>query len=286
MNCIKVKLIILFMLSSFISIGQQRETIDLWPDKVPGETVKQPVKFSDNTSGDVSRISEVTNPFLTVYKPESPNTSKAGIIVCPGGGYNILAIDKEGYEIAEWLNTLGYTAFVLHYRIPKKQKGAAQDIQRAIKIVRSKASAFNLNSEKIGLIGFSAGGHLSALASTNENTSFYDKQDAIDEVSSKSNFTMLIYPAYLDQGENKTIVPAFSLDENTPPFFIFGTADDHFGNSSLVMAQALRNNKTSVELHLYQEGGHGYGLRKGNKAGETWPKLAETWLLELLNPLD
>ncbi|MDN3665835.1 Ca2+-dependent phosphoinositide-specific phospholipase C [Algibacter miyuki] len=267
------------MLSTVVSWGQSSETIELWTNKVPGESSeKQPAKISGNTSGNVKRLSEVTNPLLTVYRPEQPNASKAGIIVCPGGGYNILAIDKEGDEIAEWLNTLGYTAFVLQYRVPKNDKGAAQDIQRAIKIVRSKASEFQLDTNNIGLIGFSAGGHLSALASTTFKTPFYESQDEIDAFSSQSNFTMLIYPAYLDKGENKTIHPDFTLDKDTPPFFIFGTADDPYGNSSFVMGQALRDNKTPVELHVYPKGGHGYGLRDGNAAGEQWPKLAKEWL--------
>ncbi|MEP3838614.1 MAG: Ca2+-dependent phosphoinositide-specific phospholipase C [Algibacter sp.] len=279
MHYLKSKLVFVFLLSTVFTWAQSNRTIALWPNNVPGEiSEKQPAKISKNTSGNVKRISEVTNPILTVYRPEHPNASKAGIIVCPGGGYNILALDKEGEEIAEWVNSLGYTAFVLQYRVPKNQKGAAQDIQRAIKIVRSKASEFYLDTDKIGLIGFSAGGHLAALASTNATTSFYEPQDAIHTLSSKSNFTMLIYPAYLDKGENKTLNPDFSLDQNTPPFFIFGTADDPYGNSSFVMGQALRDNKTPVELHMYPKGGHGYGLRKGNVAAKQWPKLAEKWL--------
>lgn len=259
--------------------AQDRAIIYLWPDAVPGETEeKHPAVISDNVSGGVTRLTDVTNPILTVFLPEKPNNSKAGIIVCPGGGYSILAIDKEGYEVAEWLNDLGYTAFVLEYRVPKKQKGAAQDVQQAIKLIRSKALKFNLDTHQIGLIGFSAGGHLSALASTNYKNSFYKKSDYLSDISPRPDFTMLIYPAYLDKGEGKTIDANFKFDEQVPPFFIFGTADDYYGNSSLVMAQALRNNETSVELHVYNNGGHGYGLRKGNTAAETWPILAEKWL--------
>ena len=287
MNGIKIKLITLFMLSAFISQGQQKPTINLWPNKVPGQVApKQPVKFSENISGGVTRISEVTNPLLTVFRPEKPNKSKAGIIVCPGGGYGILAVDKEGYEVAEWLNTLGYTAFVLQYRVPKNRIGAAQDVQRAIKLVRSKASEFNLDSEKIGLIGFSAGAHLSALATTHYKTGFYEAEDPIDAFSCRPDYTMLIYPAYLDSGENKTIDPQFQFDKNTPPCFIFGTADDNYGNSGIIMAQAIRYNKTKVEQHLYAKGGHGYGLRKGNIAAETWPKLAKTWLENIVKPIE
>ncbi|MCG9793088.1 alpha/beta hydrolase [Flavobacterium algicola] len=279
MTNLKVPFIILILLYSFKMSAQNNEIIYLWNTAVPDETEeKHPARQTDNVSGNVMRLTDVTNPTLTVFKPIKANNSKGGVIVCPGGGYSILAIDLEGYEIAKWLNELGYTAFVLEYRVPKKAQGAAQDIQRAIKMVRSRASDFNLDTEKIGLIGFSAGAHLSALATTNSKIDFYKKQDAIDDLSAKSNFTMLIYPAYLDKGENKTIDPAFTFDKQTPPFFIFGTSDDPYGNSGLVMGQAIRDNKTSVELHMYNSGGHGYGLRKGKKAAEIWPKLAADWL--------
>ncbi|MFB9057375.1 Ca2+-dependent phosphoinositide-specific phospholipase C [Mariniflexile ostreae] len=283
MKSLKPQAVLFFFFTTLMLLAQNKTTIEVWPLEVPGETeAKLPARKTANTSGNTTRLTDVTNPILTVYAPKKPNASKAGIIVCPGGGYNILAIDKEGEEIAIWLNKLGYTAFVLQYRVPKKQNAAAQDLQRALKIVRNKASLYQLETNKIGLIGFSAGGHLAALASTNYNKSFYDKQDDIDNVSSRPDFTMLIYPAYLDKGAHKTVDPNFQFDQHTPPFFIFGTADDNYGNSGLVMAQALRVNKTPVELHLYNNGGHGYGLRKGNPAAETWPVLAERWLGNIL----
>ncbi|WP_372774229.1 sialate O-acetylesterase [Mangrovibacterium sp.] len=263
--------------------AQTRDTLYLWPNEVPGELkVKQAAVVSDNSSGDVIRLAEVTNPCLVVYEPEESNHSGVGIIVCPGGGYNILAIDKGGYEVAEWLNTLGYTAFVLQYRVPKKQEGALQDLQRAIRLVRDKAYDYNLYPESIGLIGFSAGGSLCARASTLFNSEKYAKTDEVDELSCRPNFAMLIYPAYLDQGENRSLTPELTMSDFTPPFFIFGTADDKYGNSSLVMTTALRDQNIPVELHVLAEGGHGYGLRKGNIAAETWPMLAEKWLSRMV----
>ncbi|UMB54372.1 alpha/beta hydrolase [Lutibacter sp. A64] len=261
--------------------AQTRDTIYLWPDKVPGETeVKHLPITTANTKGNVTRLTAVTNPALVVFKPEKSNNSGVGILICPGGGYNILAIDKEGYEIAEWLNKLGYTAFVLQYRVPNKQLGALNDIQRAIRVVRNNAKKYNLDAEKIGLIGFSAGGSLCARASTRFTIDSYPKTDAIDQLSCKPNFSMLIYPAYLDKGKDRSITPELVLSNNIPPFFIFGTADDPYGNSSLVFTQALRDNGTPVELHLLPKGGHGYGIRPGNIAAETWPNLAKKWLLE------
>lgn len=283
MQHFKSQLPIILFLISFTIVAQTRVTINLWPNDVPGEiNDKKYAKILDNTSGNVTRLTDITNPILTVFLPEHPNDSKAGIIVCPGGGYNILAIDKEGDEVAEWLNSLGYTAFVLQYRVPQKRQGALQDIQRAISWVRSKTAFYNLDAQKIGVIGFSAGGHLSALASTSFNINSYEAIDEIDKQSSRPNFAMLIYPAYLDKGENKSLSSELKIDKDTPPFFIFGTCDDPYGNSSLVITTALRNINVSVELHILPKGGHGYGLREGNIAAETWPILAGKWMDKML----
>ncbi|WP_372757191.1 sialate O-acetylesterase [Mariniflexile sp.] len=279
----KLQLSAIILFFSFFISAQNREVLYLWPDEVPGETQPkhEPVQ-TDNTSEDVVRLTNINNPSLTVFMTETPNDSKGAIIVSPGGGYSILAIDKAGYEIAEWLNSLGYTAFVLQYRVPKKRIGALQDIQRAIRTVRSKASVYNLNPQKIGVIGFSAGGHLSALASTSYKKDSYLKIDGIDALSSRPNFSMLIYPAYLDKGENRSLSPELIIDEHTAPAFVFGTMDDPHGNSSLVIASALRDKKVPIELHMLHEGGHGYGLRKGNIAAETWTDLAEIWLSKMV----
>ena len=275
---------ILALFFALASSAQTRDTLYLWPDKVPGELkAKQAAVVSENSSGNVIRLAEVTNPSLVVFEPAKPNHSGVGIIVCPGGGYNILAVDKEGYEIAEWLNTLGYTAFVLQYRVPKKQKGALNDAQRAVRLVRSKAYEYNLYPERIGMIGFSAGASLCARTATQFKLDSYAKTDVIDEFSCRPNFSMFIYPAYLDKGENRSLTPELTISESTPPFFLFGTADDKYGNSSLVMTSALRDKKIPVELHVLAKGGHGYGLRKGNIAGETWPALAEKWLSKMVD---
>ncbi|MFY0713639.1 alpha/beta hydrolase [Seonamhaeicola sp. NFXS20] len=264
--------------------AQSNNVIELWPNKVSGETQpKQEAKQTNNTTGNVIRLTDITNPILTVYKPKKPNGSKAGIIICPGGGYKILAINKEGTEIAKWLNSLGYTAFVLQYRVPQKREGALQDLQRAIKWVRSNTALYNLDDERIGVMGFSAGGHLAANASLNFQKQSYMAIDSIDKASSQVNFTMLIYPAYLDKGEHNSLSPELKIGDKKAPYFIFGTIDDPYGNSSLVFTTALRNNKIPVELHMLPKGGHGYGLRKGKLAAETWPVLAEKWLQSILS---
>jgi acetyl esterase/lipase len=142
--------------------AQSRDTIHLWIGKVPGENrVKHEPIQTSNTSGNVIRLTDITNPAIIVFEPEESANNGHGIIVCPGGGYGILAIDMEGYEIAEWLNKLGFTAFVLQYRVPNKRKEALYDIQRAIRIIRSKPLTWGLNASKLGVLGFSAGGSTS-----------------------------------------------------------------------------------------------------------------------------
>ncbi len=259
--------------------AQNLPSIVLWPDSVPGEEqpkAKPTVQIDDE--GDIERLLVVTNPVLEVFAPEAPNSHKGSILIFPGGGYSKLAIQKEGYEIAHWLNSLGYTAFVLQYRIPKKQEGALMDAQRAIRIVRSKAEELNIDPNKIGVLGFSAGASLAARASTRYVDQTYIPIDVVDSISSKPNFSILIYPAYLDQGENNSLTPELVVNEDTPPMFLYVAADDRYANSSLVMTQALREQKVLVELHVAPQGGHGFGLRKGNPAAEKWPGLAAEWL--------
>lgn len=277
----KITIGILLVLMALSLFSQEKEVIHIWPEKVPGETeAKHPAIQTDNTSGNVKRITSITDPVLEIY-PVPGKNSKGGIIVCPGGGHNILAIDKEGYEIAEWINSLGYYAYVLQYRVPQKQYGALQDIQRSIRIVRKMAEDWDPDESKIGVIGFSAGGSLCARASTMYTEKTYEKTDNRDDLSCRPDFTMLIYPAYLDKGINRTLTPELKVNGKTPPTFIFQTADDRIGNSALVYAQALRDAKVSVELHFLPEGGHGYGLREGNYAAETWPELAKKWMTKL-----
>lgn len=271
-----------FFLAGFlfsISIGlfaQQQATIELWPSLVPGETkAKQPLAMDAKNDEGILRVTEVTNPTLKVYHPIGKKKG-IGVVVCPGGGYSILAYDLEGSEVARWLAKQGFTAFVLAYRVPNKMAGALQDVQRAIRVVRQQYTTL----EKVGVIGFSAGASLSARVSTRFKDSLYSAVDAADKQSGRPDFALLIYPAYLDQGKDNQLTPELTLSPQTPPMFIFSTADDDFGNSALVMAQALRKNKTRVELHFMPEGGHGYGLRKG--AGLQWPPLAEKWLKWIL----
>jgi acetyl esterase/lipase len=275
----KYLLTLLLITSSLSLFSQKKDIIYLWPGKVPGEVKeKQEAVINTTEKDNIIRYTEVTNPAIEVFMPEPAIKNGAAVIVCPGGGYKVLAYDLEGTEIAAWLNKLGLTAFVLQYRIPDKKEGALQDVQRAFRIIRQNAAKWGLNSDKIGVMGFSAGGSLSARASTLFNKKTYSPVDKADSLSCKPSFTMLIYPAYLDQGPSLTLTPELQISKEVSPIYIFQTADDQYGNSALVMAGALRDKKIPIELHLLPAGGHGYGLRPGNIAAETWPVLAEKWL--------
>ena len=278
-----IALIAITMLS-MNSYSQKSEPVYLWPAQVPGETESkhEPVQ-TPNKERDVIRLTDVTNPAFLVFKPAKENNNGAGVIVCPGGGYEILAINLEGYEVADWLTKQGFTAFVLQYRVPKKQDGALMDAQRAIRVIRNDAANYGLKSNQLGIMGFSAGGSLSARTATLSSKKTYSPVDKADSLACRPDFALLIYPAYLDLGTNRTLTPELIVDKKTPPMFLFATADDTYSNSALVMATALRDAKVPVELHLLAKGGHGYGLRKGNIAGETWPKLAEIWLKNIIS---
>ena len=271
--------IVAILTMSLSSFSQKKEIIKLWSGNIPGEQKEKQAPVITTTNNDnVLRYTTVTDPAIEVWLPEPEKNNGVGVIVCPGGGYNILAYDKEGTEIAAWLNKLGYTSFVLQYRVPNNKEGALQDAQRAIRIVRKNAKRWNLNAEMTGIMGFSAGGSLSVRAATLFNKRSYSPVDATDSLSCRPAFAILIYPAYLDQGEGRSLTPELKLTKDTPPFFIFQTADDTYANSALVMTTALRDAKVPVELHIYPTGGHGYGLRSGNTAPEAWPPLAEKWL--------
>jgi acetyl esterase/lipase len=275
--------LLLLILITQASFSQKNDLVHLWPGKVPGEAKEKSISVTGASENDnIIRISEVTDPAFEVFLPGNSVKNQAGVIICPGGGYHILAWDLEGTEIAAWLNKNGYAAFVLQYRVPQKRDGALQDVQRAMRIIRNDASKYGVDPKKIGVMGFSAGGCLTARTSTRFNKKTYTPVDKSDSLSCRPSFAMLIYPAYLDQGDGLSLTPELQISSDTPPMFIFQTADDQYGNSAIVMAQSLRNAKIPVELHLMPSGGHGYGLRPGNYAAETWPVLAEKWMKHVI----
>ena len=279
----KVTSIFLILLAGFQAFSQSQQIIQLWPGNVPGATQgKHPPIISNDPQGHLIRLTDITDPTLTIFPAQASKRNGAAVIICPGGAYQILVINLEGTEIAKWLNGLGYTAIVLEYRVPNNRQGALQDVQRAIRIVRSQCRKYHVDSSKIGLIGFSAGGSLTARASTEYQKQTYLPIDSIDSLSCRPDFSLLIYPAYLDEGPNHSLTPELKVNQLTPPMFIFAANDDPYGNSTLVMTEAMRQAKASVELHYYPHGGHGYGLRPGNPAAEAWPPLAKKWMAKTI----
>lgn len=268
----------------------QDKPIQLFPKGAPGEQTKlieKALPEGGKVGGaSVLRLSGVSDPTITIYPASDEVATGAAMVVCPGGGYEILAYDLEGDEICQWLNEIGVTAVLLKYRVPRrtgleKHTAPLQDVQRAISLVRSKAEELNLDPQRIGVMGFSAGAHLAAMASTSYDKRTYPEVDAADKVSCKPDFCLLVYPAYLD-GPNFTIAPELKITAQTPPTMLVQTEDDKsYINSSLFYYYALKEAGVPATMHLYSKGGHGYGLRDTGNAVNEWPYRAEEWFMEL-----
>jgi len=258
--------------------------IPLWPTGVPvphdASLVETSEASAKNGGGVITRVTNVANPSITVY-PVKGRRPTAGVLICPGGGYGILAWDLEGEEIAEWLNSIGITAAVLKYRVPNNREGALQDAQRGMGLMRSKAEEWNLNPEQIGVLGFSAGGHLSATLSNQWRKRIYPAVDAADALLCRPDFTVLVYPAYIGDQEFN-MVSGFTMDADAPPAFIVQTQDDikHFP-SAIAYHTALIKAGIPSELHTFPTGGHGYGLRPSAYPVSGWKDLCRDWLLRL-----
>jgi acetyl esterase/lipase len=266
-------------------------TIPVWPGAAPGAPANPAPEKDTTTAKDnliagrpLVRLGNVSVPTLTLYKPQGKNTG-AAVVVFPGGGYNILAIDLEGTEVCDWLNKAGVTCVLLKYRVPQtgpypKSSAALQDAQRAMGLVREHAAEWNIDPNKIGVLGFSAGGHLAAAISTHYDQRLYDPVDAADKLSCRPDFAVVVYPGYLALAD-KNFAPNADLNptSNTPPTIIVQAEDDpvHVENA-VVYFMALKNAKVAAELHIYAEGGHGYGLRRTALPVTTWPDAVETWL--------
>lgn len=247
--------------------------IPLWDQQIPGTVTDEPETIDHHTEGDNRRFHHVSEPTLTLY-PSSESEPHPFVIICPGGGYRFLSFDKEGIEIAEWLNTLGISAGVLKYRTPNNRTGALHDANRALEWTRTHATELNIDPTHVGMIGFSAGAHLTAAAAQKEP---------------KQNFSMLIYPAYLYQPASVTLVKSITVNAETPPAFIAQAQDDkQFYRSALAYALALDEAGVSTELHLHARGGHGYGSRDFGRPAHQWTVLCEAWLRDqnILSPSD
>ena len=262
------------------------DTWNLWPGEPPSEKGEIPPEY-DRTGPDdrpvagkrVTRLTNVSVPKITFYKADTANNTGTTIVIAPGGGFNILAYDLEGTEVAEWVNSIGVNAVVLKYRVPardpeKRWLVAVQDTQRAMSMIRSKAGSLGIDPDKIGLMGFSAGASATSIT-TSANQRFYDPVDKMDKVDFRPNFAMPIYGGGV-------IPEECTITENAPPFFLAIAHDDK--DRSIDVAEfyvALKKAGVSAELHIYERGGHGYGLRRTEVPVTRWSDRLEDWLKQL-----
>jgi acetyl esterase/lipase len=299
-----MKKLVPIIIGCFLSIPMQAQTFTLkvWPGSIPGS--KGSAEYKEETIYDNNRprISKVTDPELMVYQPAKDKSNGTAVIICPGGGYGRLAVDHEGYAVAQWLNTLGITGIVLKYRLPSdvimtdKTIGPLQDVQEAIRVVKRKSSEWGLKPGKIGVLGFSAGGHLAGTAST-----MYDKKvyASADTTSARPDFSILIYGVLsmqktishggsvnnlLGPNPSQELMDSFSnelhVTTKTPPAFLVHAADDGAVpvQNSILYFQALRKNSIPAELHIYEKGGHGFGLAPNRGTESNWPAACEKWM--------
>ena len=282
------------------------EQVPIWPGAVPDA---QPAEGPEATEAEKEAlvagkpwvaIRNVSRPTMTIYPPRGKNTGVA-VVVFPGGGYQILAIDLEGTEVCDWLTSTGITCVLLKYRVPRsgpswdpkcrchlnpKPAVALQDAQRTLGLVRLHAAEWHVDPRKIGVMGFSAGGHLVAAVSTDFKQRSYPKVDAADDLSCRPDFAVAVYPGHLwDKDRPSGLNPDVeaNVSSQTPPTFLLQAQDDRVDpvEHSLGYYRALRKAKVPVELHLYPQGGHAFGLRRTTMPITGWPQLVETWLAAL-----
>ena len=281
-------------LTTAASVNAQTHTdpIVLWPGVAPGdkgdigvEHDTSPLKPNETPESHVITLGNVSVPTITVYQPAKAKATGAAIVVCPGGGYSILAMNLEGTEVCTWLNSIGVTAILLKYRVParaglERYVAPLQDAQRALGMVRHRAQEWGIDTKRVGILGFSAGGHLSAVASTNYEKRTYPMVDEADKENCRPDFTVLIYPAYLTPDKDLTrLAPEVKVTSQTPQAFIAMTQDDpvHVQNA-FAYATAMTDAKVPIELHVFPKGGHGYGLRPSSNLVSHWPQRVEEWM--------
>ena len=296
-----------FILNAFMISGfSQTLTIKLWPDGIPGSiTDPSYVEKITTVDGRITRCERVVNPDLSVFLPAPDKANGAAVLICPGGGYGALAFDHEGNAIAKWLNDNGIAGIILKYRLPSdqimkdKSTGPLQDAQEAMRVIRRNASDWKIDPGKVGVIGFSAGGHLASTLSTHYAEKVYEVKD---NSSARPDFSLLIYPVVsfdttiTHRGSRNNLigikpdarlVERFSnelqITADTPPAFLVHSADDKAVPvmNSIGYFRGLQKNNIPAELHVFQKGGHGYGLAIDRGTESSWPDLCIRWLKQI-----
>jgi acetyl esterase/lipase len=302
----KIRALIITLIISiipFLITNAQQKTMNIWPGGVPGLVLNDSyVEKSTTGEGFITRFEKTTNPMLYIFLPAREKATGTAVLICPGGGYGALAFGHEGNAIASWLNDNGIAGIILKYRLPSdlimkdKSVGPLQDAQEAMRIIRRNAAIWNIDPKKVGVIGFSAGGHLASTLSTHYSEKVYDVTDTI---SARPDFSLLIYPvitmdaSFTHAGSRKNLIgdnpsddaiKRFSnelqVNEQTPPAFLVHSADDQTVpvKNSIVYYEQLVKYKIPSELHVFQKGGHGYGLGGSRDTQSAWPGLCINWL--------
>lgn len=278
------QLLILAALAAPIFAADPLE-VALWPNGAPGSEGKTAKEVVTDRGKDGVRnrtVASIHNPTLTVYLPAKEKANGAAVVICPGGGHRYLAIDHEGYDVAKWLSSAGVAAFVLKYRLAREEGSsykvdthALGDGLRAIRTVRARAKEWSVDPARVGIIGFSAGGEVAALAGTRFDAGQDSSTDAVERQSSRPDFMLLIYPGVRPE--------SLTIPKDTPPAFFAHAADDKSVNPERSTALFLALNKAgiSAELHIYAHGGHGFGMRDRPLPVSSWPARAEAWMSDL-----
>jgi acetyl esterase/lipase len=272
--------------------------LDVWPGKAPDETAEigpERIVMSPSLDRKQVEVTEptrmvtgVTKPTLSIYRPPKEAATRTAVVICPGGGYWNLYWQLEGEEVAAWLNSIGVTGVVLKYRVPRRPdepKGEParrplQDAQRAIRLLRSQGKDLGIDPEAIGMIGFSAGGHLAIAAATQFDQQTYAPVDDIDKVSCRPDFAILAYPGYLKAKDKDELAPGLNVPGSTPPvFLVHGGADLISGpEHSALMYLALKHANVPAELHIFANVAHDFGVRTNDARYGSWPRLCAQWL--------
>jgi len=296
-----IALAILFLVLCYANEAQEPVVLPIWPGAVPGdygkigpERVRDP---SESPTKNAKWITGITKPTITIFRATTEKSTGTSIIICPGGGYWNLAWDLEGEEVAQWFNNVGITGIILKYRVPRRPDqperlpapGPLLDAQRAVSLVRSHAAEWGIDPQRIGIMGFSAGGHLAISTATHFDQRGYESIDEIDKTSCRPDFAVAVYPGYLlEQAKagvelNKdTLAPYIRIPKDTPPILLVHANDDPVAGpeNSAVMYLALKRANIPAELHIYAHGGHGFGVRKTSLPCSSWPDRCVDWLRE------
>lgn len=269
-----------------------KQEVTIWPKGLPAGSIKLAADKIEKLKQKEAKhprgnLMYVESPSLTIYPASSEKATGCGIVICPGGGYNALAWQHEGVEVAKWFNSIGVTAFILKYRVPRRIPDKIhwepmQDVQRAIRLVRHDAEKYKIDPKRIGVLGFSAGGHLTVMAGLQFETKCYEPIDSADKQSSRPDFICPIYAAYLGEkySDNKVeLGPLITVTDKAPPTFMAVTWDDRMrGAQAALLFARLKENNVAAELHAFAKGGHGYGIRTSDNAVSKWHHHLESWL--------